>query len=248
MRLYSDEAFILEVGDLSDADRFVAFMTRERGTQRGAASGAKRRFSRYAGQFQPLAKVKVTWAEKEGRELVRLRSVELLRPAQKLLEDLEGILLACYLAELVLVFAPDSEENEVIFRLLDSTVVSLLAGADRNLAGRYFEVWMLRLAGIFPIPRECPECGGSLEAGAVLPPSADHLVCGRCGSGAGGMKVDSGVIDLLIKIHRTSLAELALIEHDPNQLARLERLAGAVRRAFLQHELKSYEVMQRTLG
>jgi DNA repair protein RecO len=248
MRLYSDEAFILEVGDLSDTDRFVAFMTRERGTQRGAASGAKRRFSRYAGQLQPLAKVKVTWAEKEGRELVRLRSVELVRSAQNLLEDLEGILLAYYLAELVLVFAPDSEENELIFRLLDSTVVSLLAGVDRNLAGRYFEVWMLRLAGIFPIPRECPECGSSLESGAILPPSADHLVCRSCGAGVGGLKVDSEVIELLIEVHRTSLAELARRSHDSGQLARLERLAGEVRRAFLQHELKSYEVMQRTLA
>ena len=39
---------------------------------RGAARGAKRRYSRFAGELQPLAKVRVGWFEKEGRELVRI--------------------------------------------------------------------------------------------------------------------------------------------------------------------------------
>ena len=248
MRLITDEAYILEVSDLSDADQVVGFFSQNFGTQRGAAKGAKRRFSRYAGQLQPLSKVDVTWAEKGGSSLVRLRSVELIQPAQGLLEDLEGILLACYLAELVLVFAPVSESNPVMFRLLESTVQALRNGVNPNLAARYFEVWILRLTGVFPLPIDCPECGSPFVGGAVLAPLADHLVCTRCGPSVSGTPVDAATLDLLVSIHRFPLAGLDDLRPDGVLLARVERLCGSVRRSFLGHEVRSYRVMKETLG
>src|SRR5688572_6389243 len=133
MRLLSDEAILLEVADLQEGDRLVSFLTREHGRKRGAARGARRRYSRFAGQLQPLAKVHVTWLERDDRDLVRVREVEMLRPPHRLQVDLEGLLLGCYLAEHALVFAPADEANELLFRLLDSTVEALLAGADRPL-------------------------------------------------------------------------------------------------------------------
>ena len=64
--LHSAEALLLDAFDLQDGDRIVTFLTRDRGKVRGVAKGAKRKYSRFAGQLQPLAKVKVTWFEKEG--------------------------------------------------------------------------------------------------------------------------------------------------------------------------------------
>ena len=98
---------------LQEGDRIVSFLTRHHGRKRGAARGARRRYSRFAGQLQPLAKVHVSWFEKEERDLVRVRAVEMLRPPHRLAGDLEGILLGCYLAEHALVFAPENEGNEL---------------------------------------------------------------------------------------------------------------------------------------
>jgi hypothetical protein len=111
LRLLSDEAILLEVADLQERDRVVSFLTREHGRKRGAARGARQRYSRFAGQLQPLARVHVTWLERPDRDLVRVRGVELLRSPHRLQGDLEGILLGCYLAEHAGAFAPEDEPN-----------------------------------------------------------------------------------------------------------------------------------------
>ena len=253
--LTSAEALLLDAFDLQERDRIVTFLTRERGKVRGVAKGARRKYSRFAGQLQPLAKVKVTWFESEGRELVRISGVEPVRPAGRLLDALEDILLGSYLAEHLLLFAQENEPAELYYRLLDSTVEALLAGVDRDLAARFFEIWMLRLAGVFPSPVECPACGREMEAarGAVLPASGEGLVCAGCGAPGGlappgALAVPPEVLALLERFGHVRLAELASEAPPAADLATVEQIAARVRRAFLQHELKSYGVMQRTLG
>src|SRR5918999_1343209 len=161
MALTTAEALILDVTDLHDRDRIVTFLTREHGKKRGVAKGARVKHSRFGGQLQPLAKAQVTWFEKEGRDLARISSVELVRTAHSLQTDLEGILLGSYLADHLLEFAQEGESSDYLYRLLDATLEALLAGVDRDLAARYFEAWVLRLAGIFPAPDVCPSCGAS---------------------------------------------------------------------------------------
>lgn len=212
MSLHTAEAILLDVRDLHDRDRIVEFLTRERGRLAGVAKGSRTKHSRFAGQLQPLARVRITWFEKEGRDLVRISDVDLLRPAARLQADLEGILLGSYLVEHLLVFAQENEPADLLFRLLESTLEALLAGVDRNLAARYFETWVLRLAGVFPVPTECPVCGRPFAGDsavareqtpeeqtperetpretvlreAVLPPSGEGLVCIECGGGDPG--------------------------------------------------------------
>ena len=159
MSLHTTDAILLDVRDLHDRDRIVEFLTRERGRLAGVARGSRTKHSRFAGQLQPLARVRITWFEKEGRDLVRISDVDLQRPAARLQQELEGILLGSYLAEHLLVFAQENEPADLLFRLLDSTLEALLAGVDRDLAARYFEAWVLRLAGVYPVPTECPVCG-----------------------------------------------------------------------------------------
>ena len=248
MRLLSDEAILLETSDLQEGDRLVSLLTRHHGRKRGAARGARRRYSRFAGQLQPLAKVHVTWLERDDRDLVRVRGVEMLRPSHRLQDDLEGILLGCYLAEHALVLAPENAADETFYRLLDSTVEALLAGVDRSVAARYFEWWALRLAGVFPPPRECPLCGGDLTGGAVLPRGGDGLVCRGCAGAGAGLTLPAEIVGFLLRVAREPLAAVAASAPAPEVLGRLEQVSGEVRRSFLQHELKSYVVMQRTLA
>lgn len=249
MRSFFGEAIILDVFDLHETDRIVTFLTRERGKTKGVARGARRKYSRFAGELQPLARVQVRWFEKEGRELVRIGDVDLLRPAHRLQEDLEGILVGGYLAEHLAEFVQEDEAAELPFRLLDSTVEALLAGVDRDLAARYFEAWVLRLSGIFPPPVECPLCEGLFaERGAVLPPGDEALVCPKCAGGSVGLAVAPEVIDFLLRLGRERLPDLAVRPPPPAVLRRAEELAREVRRRFLGRELRSYAVMQRSLA
>lgn len=253
MHAFRGQALILDVFDLQEKDRIVTLLTRERGKKKGVARGARRKYSRFAGQLQPLARVQVRWFEKEGRDLVRIGEVELERPAHRLQEDLEGILLGGYLAEHLTEFVQEDEPGDLWFRLLDSTVEALLEGVDRDLAARYFEAWVLRLSGIFPAPEACPLCERPFPPeGAVLPAGEEFLVCPECARGFGGtasggvgLPVGSDVLELLERIGRRRLVRLARKPPERDTLRRAERLAAEVRRRFLGRELRSYGVIQR---
>jgi DNA repair protein RecO (recombination protein O) len=255
VRWSTAEALLLDVRDLHDRDRVVTFLTRDHGKKRGVARGARTPHSRFSGQLQPLAKAQVTWYEKEGRDLARISAIEMVRPAHRLQADLEGILLGSYLADHVLEFAQEDEASDHLFRLLDSTLAALLEGVDRDLAARYFEAWVLRLAGIFPSPHDCPVCGRPFGEGAVLPPSGEALLCRDCapsgGSGAsggsaavGGFAVSPAALELLRQIGRLGLPRVA--PPPVAVLRQVEELCARVRRHFLQRELRSYEVIQST--
>lgn len=250
MGLFTAEALILDVMDLHDRDRIVTFLTREFGKKKGVAKGARTKHSRFGGQLQPLAKAEVTWFEKEGSELGRISTVELVRPAHRLQTDLEGILLGSYLADHMLELAQENEASDHFFRLLDSTLEALLAGVDQDLAARYFEAWALRLAGVFPPPRVCPACGEPFREGegAVLPPNGETLLCFDCG-GRSGLIVAPETLCFLRRIGRESLPRLTeSAEALPTAatLRQVEALCARVRRHFLQRELRSYDVIQKT--
>jgi DNA repair protein RecO (recombination protein O) len=248
MGLQTAEALILDVTDLHDRDRIVTFLTREYGKKRGVARGARVKHSRFGGQLQPLAKVQVTWFEKEGSDLSRISSVELVRTAHLLQTDLEGLLLCSYLADHLLEFAQEQEASDHLFRLLDSTLEALLAGVGRDLATRYFEAWVLRLAGVFPAPWECPGCGRPFPPeGAILPRTGENLLCFDCG-GVVGLRISPATLDFLRRIGREALPIVA--EGPPAEavLRQVEDLCAQVRRGFLQRELRSYDVIRKTLA
>lgn len=247
MRLLASEALLLDVVDLHDRDRIVTFLTREHGKKRGVAQGARRKYSRFAGQLQPLAKVHLEWFEKEHRDLVRVRAVDLIRPAHRLQADLEGNLLGSYLADHVLEFAQEEEPSENLYRLLDSTLEALLAGADRDLAARYFETWILRLQGIFPAPRACPLCERPFgPAGAVLPNGGDALICADCASADDlrGARVGPEVLDFLNRTAREGLPQWSGGQPREGVLREVEGLTAKLRRRFLGHEIRSYDVIR----
>ena len=249
MGLITAEALLLDVMDLQDRDRLVTFLTREHGKKKGVARGARVKHSRFGGQLQPLAKVQITWFEREGRELGRISSVEMIRAAHRLQSDLDGLLLGSYLVDHMLEFAQEDDPSDVLYRLLDSTLEALLAGVDRDLAARYFEAWVLRLAGVFPPPTACPSCGRPFEGWATLPPSGETLLCMDCAGevgGTAGFIVRPETLELLRRVGRESLPKLAGRPPSPEALRQLEQLSARVRRHFLQRELRSYDVIQKT--
>jgi DNA repair protein RecO (recombination protein O) len=248
MGLQTAEALILDVRDLHDRDRIVTFLTREFGKRSGVAKGARVKHSRFGGQLQPLAKVQVTWFEREGRDLVRISSVELVTTAHLLQADLEGILLGSYLADHLLELAQEGEASDHLYRLLDSTLQALAAGVDRDLAARYFEIWALRIAGVFPAPHVCPSCGRPFSPeGAMLPRSGETMLCLDCG-GPSGFAVAPETLDFLIRTGRESLPLAAGRPPAPAVLRQVEAVCMQVRRAFLQRELRSYDVIQTMLA
>src|SRR4030095_11868686 len=115
MPVYTTDALILRTYKLSEADRIVVFLTRDRGKKRGVAKGARRPRSRYLGALEPMTRAGVAYYEREQRELVRLNYVEPSRSPMAVAQRegeadsaLGALGHAGYFAELIDEWSPDA--------------------------------------------------------------------------------------------------------------------------------------------
>jgi recombinational DNA repair protein (RecF pathway) len=106
----------------------------------------------------------------------------------------------------------------------------------------YAEVWMLRLAGTFPSTRQCMECGNSIARPLHFDDRLQGFVCTDC-AGLDASIVRNDVADALETLIRLPVAEFAALPTPDDVLFDLRALAGAIRRHFLGHELKSFDVL-----
>lgn len=242
MRLVRSEAIVLHTVPARERDKLVVFLTPEHGKVKGFAYGARGIKSRFGASLEPLAKVYIGYAEREAEEAVRIESIELVRSLFPAQQALLPSVAATFIAEMVDIFAPANDPAELIYRLLDRAAEALLAGLPVLHILAYVEVWMLRLAGIFPSIRECIDCGGPLERPLRLDARLQGFVCDMCAT-RDAVVIPNDVANELEAIIKLPLAEFAQRKISSETLFDLRSLAGTLRRHFLGHELKSFEVL-----
>jgi DNA repair protein RecO (recombination protein O) len=187
MGLVETEAIVLRSYNLAEADKIVVCLTRSTGVVRAVAHGARRLKSRFGAGLEPFTFVQMSYHEKEGRELVNLRQLEITRSYFNLAQSAELVAALSYMSELILEFAPPHEPNERLFRMVGATLNALQESPqDLQAFVRYFEVWTLRLAGFLPDLRACAECARVFaEKESACVNAEGRLRCMACGQGLG---------------------------------------------------------------
>ena len=225
-----------------ERDKMVVFLTPEHGKVKGWAYGARGIKSRFGAALEPLAKIRIGYSQRESEEAVRIESAELIRSLFPAQQHLLSSVAATYIAETVDTFAPAGDPAELIYRLLDRAAESLLAKGDPQRIVAYVEIWMLRLAGIFPSRRDCMQCGQPIGRPLRFDTRLEGFVCQTCATRESFI-VSNDVADELDAIGRIPVSEYAQRPAVPDVVFEVRSLAGAVRRNFLGHELKSFEVL-----
>lgn len=225
MALHTSEALVLRTHRLGESDRIVVLLTRDRGKKRGVARSAVQSRKRFGGALEPFTLVRVTYREREQRELVRLDFADVLR--SPLAIGGEACTYASYFAELLDEWAPENQPEERVFRLGAAVLEALVAGGDAERLARYFEFWLLRLQGVYPSTHACPQCGTELRGGAVLEPRSHWFVCRTCAPGAHGVLVPDAALQFLAasaQVAPAALDEVAVSTEGLDQLAAAHRL------------------------
>src|SRR3954453_20945255 len=75
MPLITTDALILRTYKLGESDRIVVFLTRDRGKKRGVAKNARQSRRRFGGALEPMTCGRVTYRERERRDLVFLQDI-----------------------------------------------------------------------------------------------------------------------------------------------------------------------------
>jgi len=244
VKIERSEAIILHTFPARERDKMVVFLTPDHGKRKGWAYGARAIKSRFGAALEPLAKVRIGYSERESEEVVRIESVDLVRSLFPAQQNLVSSVSATYIAEMVDTFAPANDPAELIYRLLDRATEALLDGAPPMAIVAYAEIWTLRLAGIFPSLRACMECGGPLPRPLRFDTRLEGFVCTSC-AGRDAFTIRNDVADVLDAVARLPAAEF---NAPLDVLLEVRSLAGTIRRNFLGHELKSFEVLATVMG
>lgn len=182
MGLVETEALILKSYTLAEADKIVVFFTEDEGLVRGVAKGARRLKSKFGGGLEPFSRVRISYFEKDARELVSIQNVELRSSFFEKACDPVTLKTFSYLSELLAEFAPPHEPNTRLYRM--ASILFDLTASDINKLDQitiYFELWVLKLSGYLPDWTRCRNCKRVLSNDESASMQADfHLLCQDC--------------------------------------------------------------------
>jgi DNA repair protein RecO (recombination protein O) len=249
MRAYTSDALVLRTYRYGEADRIVVFLTEDRGKKRGVAKSATASRRRFGGALESLTRGRVTYVEREARDLVRVDRIEPTviplgavagRPGDQAAQALGH---SAYFAELLDEWAPEGSPNERLFRLGAAMADSLGRAASVEPLARYFEYWLLRLEGVYPAIEVCPRCGQrTLADGALLVVSDRAYVCRECGGG--GPRLSREAMTFLRAAARATPAAAVSVDVPLAALRELEAVHQRLIAEHLEKELRSMRVVK----
>ncbi len=164
------ETYVLRTYPFRESDLIVSFFTRDQGKLRGVAYRARKPKSNFGSGLERLSLVRLSYSQKETRELVSLNSCDLLQSQFDLLTDFDASVALDYLAEVSDHLLPPHEPNERFFRLLAAILDYMHERAPGAIwtAITYFSLWATRLSGFLPDLSDRAICTDSRELAAVM--------------------------------------------------------------------------------
>jgi DNA repair protein RecO (recombination protein O) len=228
MALVETECLVVKTYNLAEADKIAVLLTRDHGVIRGVAKGAKRLKSRFGSSMEPFSVLRVEYFEKETSELVSIQKVDLVASNFFAASDPRFLQKFSYLAELLILFSPPNDPNEVLYRMVRASVDTAARSPDTLEAiGVYFESWLLRLAGFLPDWSRCELCGSPIEGddglAGVLPDL--HLHCSVCRKPVPERTISDTARRIMEDMRSKSPSDFAAAyKHNRSELAELTRL------------------------
>ena len=160
------EAFVLRSYPFKEADLVVSFLTRDQGKLRGVARRARRPKSPFGAGLERLSQVRMSYFQRENRELVNLDSCELLVSQFRLLSDYRAAVALDYFAEVTDQLLPAAEPNDKFFRLLAAVLEDM---RPRKPGGRLARRHIFSPVGGAAFGLCCPNCMSAWAAAACWP-------------------------------------------------------------------------------
>ena len=227
---------MLRTYPLKEADLVVSFLTRDQGKLRGVAKRARRPKSAFGSGLERLSQVRMSYFQRETRELVNLDSCDLLVSQFRLLSDYRAGVALDYLAEVTEQLLPPAEPNERFFRLLMTVLEHMRAGGASSGPGSvwravtYFTLWAARLSGFLPDLNACLGCGSVLDdhdtrERAFFIRGRAGLLCEACrkAAGAGSWELSAESRTIAEEMLRKPVAQIGPVEWSRETCADLRR-------------------------
>jgi DNA repair protein RecO (recombination protein O) len=248
MSIVNTEAFVLRTYSLAEAHKICVFLTRDFGKVRGVAHGARKMKSRFGSALELFTQVALTFYRKEARDLVSVSTCDILcSHFHRAARDVQTATAFSYMSELLMEFVPDHEANERLYRLVTATLEALEKGRDLGWTIRYFETWLLRLAGFFPDVGRCALCDQTIPVAQSTFIASDGAPrCSPC-SGGRGLAMAPMLRQTVFQILSVHPSAFDIGAIGPEQTLDLGEINYQIIRHSLERDIRSYGLL-RQLG
>jgi DNA repair protein RecO (recombination protein O) len=244
MPVFEADAIVLRQYSLADSDRIIVFITREFGKIRGVAQGVKKTQSRMAGSLEPFNHVRVECWNREGKDLCQIRRVDLIHTFFKKGADYRQICAYSYFSEIMNEIIQENQSNDALFRLLLSSLHAGELHAVNAALISYFEIWSLRLSGLWPHYAYCSYCGKCVKGDEFFVwIETGQIRCAACAQGR-GLRMRAQASAFLEEIFRLSPDQIVLRTIQPDALIDIERLSQKLLSMAFEKQLKSYRMLK----
>lgn len=239
MALVTSDGIVLRTFALGDTSRIVVVYTRDHGTVRLVAKGARKTPSRFGFALEPLTRARYTYYLKPDRDLQLLSKADTLAATGSSMPDIARLAHAQAAIELVDRLVWGTEPHPELYDLLAATIEACARAPATALPAVTiaFELQVAFALGYRPRLDACAGCGAPLSQRRLFSPARGGILCERCAASEPGM----------IALSADALAGLSLLLSRPvgeaGQYVELKR-AGEIQRvveAFLRHHFQRFQ-------
>ncbi len=202
MPLTHDRCICLRKVEYSETSQILTLLGRAHGLVRLIAKGAHRvtrqGASKFGGGIDLLEVADAVFTDRPEKNLATLTEWHLCEGHLPLRQNLRGLYLGFYAADLVGLLIEEHDPHPQVFDRLQATLLEL-AGPRREEAFLAFELDLLREAGYLPELGACVSCGRrSQDRHAWFAPSRGGVVCRNCeGSFPDRLSLDGRLLGIL---------------------------------------------------
>ncbi|GBD83934.1 DNA repair protein RecO [bacterium BMS3Abin02] len=228
MGLRSDQGIVLRSYAFGEADRVVVILSPNNGKLRTVAKGIRKTKSRFGGRLEPFTHVDLILYE--GRNLDTITQVSVIEAFPNVRADLDRVLAAGTMVEVVDAVATEDDPSLRLFLLLQRGLRVLDRRGERPDLVTSFLLKLSDVIGFAPALDHCAGCGrGDVPLRFSL--SAGGAVCTSCRP-SGTIRLRPGLTNYLAGLAASDLDRLP-----PEDSAFCGEALGITRR-FLEHHLE----------
>ena len=233
---------VLSSMPISDYDKRIVLITKERGKIAAFAKGARRMNSHLMGVTQPFSFG--TFELYEGRATYNIKQASISNYFSEVTSNLEAVYYGCYFAEIADYFSKENLDGSGMINLLYSALKALTNDNIPNELIRYvYELKAMVLNGEYPKVFQCANCGSKEEL-MIFSISTFGMYCKNCkNTPKDGIAISQSSLYTLQYIISSKIDKLFTFTVSEDVLAELRMVLGRLRSVVFDRPMKSLEML-----
>ena len=236
MNNYQTQGVILRRKNFFETDKMLWVYTRDRGSIKVIAKGARKTLSKLSGHVELfyLNNFQIV----EGKNIDIVTSVNIIDEHQNFSLDRKLLNSAYYIAELICKTLPEEQVNIAVFDLLIETL-SFLDMKNYQRLIYFFEFRLYCLLGLAPRLDKCTVCLGEIkDEDLYFNYEKGGIVCRQCGQKlSNNISLNKNDWKILFLIKTKDIRYLLRIKFDDCRLLILKRCIEKMRHQIIEREL-----------